>query len=58
MNKVVGLDPLPEQEPQSVVEPLPQLNGPIVEETLEKDDSRAEKPFMGEDEPPQITLDF
>jgi hypothetical protein len=55
---VVGLDPLPEQEPQSVVEELPQLNGPVVEETLEKDDSPAEKPFMGEDEPPQITLDF
>ena len=58
LNKVVGLDPLPEQEPQSVVEALPQLNGPVVEETLEKNDSPAEKPFMGEDEPPQITLDF
>ena len=58
LNKVVGLDPLPEQEPQSVVEELPQLNGPVVEETLEKDYSPAEKPFMGEDEPPQITLDF
>ena len=35
----------------------PKLLG-FIEETLEKDDSPAEKPFMGEDEPPQITLDF
>ena len=58
LNKVVGLDPLPEQEPQLLVKEIPQLESPIVEETAEKQHSSQEKPFIGEDEPPQITLDF
>ena len=58
LNKVVGLDPLPEQEPQLVVEEMASMDNPVIEEIVEEDTSSDEKPFTGEDEPPQITLDF
>ena len=59
INKVVGLDPLPEPEPQTAVEVgEPVLDGPVVENTPPAAAAPSPKPFEGEDEPPQITLDF
>ena len=59
INKVVGLDPLPEPEPQTAVEVgEPVLDGPVVENTPPAAAAPPPKPFEGEDEPPQITLDF
>jgi topoisomerase-4 subunit A len=59
LNKIVGLDPLPEPEPETAVEVSePVLDGPIVEDTPPAAAPPPPKPFEGEDEPPQITLDF
>jgi topoisomerase-4 subunit A len=59
LNKIVGLDPLPEPEPETIVEVNePKLDGPIVEDSPKAAPPPPPKPFVGEDEPPQITLDF
>jgi len=50
---------LPEPEPQTAVEVSePVLDGPIVEDRPPAVAPPPPKPFEGEDEPPQITLDF